>query len=158
MNSSESQKIKLPGLDLPHFEPNLRVADGKLMIFDPLRKKFVSLTPEEWVRQHWINFLVNHHQYPKGLFSLEKGLKYNQLQKRTDLVVFDRAGKPYLLIECKAPYVTMSEQTLSQAMAYNNVLNCPNLILSNGIKHFYMVYSFDEKKFIERKSLPESPK
>ena len=157
MSSTQDSKINLPALNLPHFEPNLRQAEGKLWIFDSLRKKFLVLTPEEWVRQHWINYLIIHHDFPGGLFSLEKGLKYNQLQKRTDLVVFDREAKPYLLVECKAPGITINENTLGQAMAYNRMLDCPNLVLSNGIKHFYMAYSSDEKKFIQRESLPKSP-
>lgn len=158
MSSIQDQKINLPVLNLPHFEPNLRHSEGKLWIFDSLRKKFLVLTPEEWVRQHWVNFLVNHLDYPSGLFSLEKGLKYNQLQKRTDLVVFDREAKPYLLVECKAPGVVINENTLGQALAYNRTLNCTTLVLSNGIKHFYMVYSADEKKFIQRESLTDYPK
>jgi hypothetical protein len=157
MNSSQDQKIKLPVLNLPHFEPNLQVSDGKLWIFDPLRKKKLILTPEEWVRQHWVNYLIHHQNYPKGLFALEKGMKYNQIQKRTDLVVFDREGQPYMLVECKAPEVAITEQTLSQALAYNSVLNCPNVVLSNGIKHFYLVYSIDKKKFMERQTLPDCP-
>ena len=158
MSSAQDQKINLPILNLPHFEPTLRQSDGKLWIFDPLRKKYLVLTPEEWVRQHWINYLINHHDYPGGLFSLEKGLKYNQLQKRTDLVVFDREAKPYLLVECKAPSIRINDQTLGQAMSYNRELNCPNLILSNGVNHFYMVYDNDGKKFIQRQSLPICPK
>ena len=106
--------------------------DDKYFIFDSLRKKLLALTPEEWVRQHWINFLIDHQGYPKGLISLEKGLKYNQLQKRTDLVVFDREGHPYLLIECKAPEVELSQKVLQQALAYRSTLLTPYIILSNG--------------------------
>lgn len=116
------------------------------------------MTPEEWVRQNWINFLINHHDYPRGLFSLEKGMIYNQLSKRTDLVVFDRDRKPYLLVECKAPQVKIDEKALGQIMTYNSKLNCPHLILSNGLVHVYMEYSEDEKKFSQRYSLPKSPK
>lgn len=158
MSSTQDQKINLPVLNLPQFEPILQQSEGKLCIFDSLRKKHLVLTPEEWVRQHWINFLINHHGYPRGLFSLEKGLKYNQLLKRTDLIVFDRDSNPYLLIECKAPSIKIDQKTLSQAMRYNHKLNCPNLILSNGLLHIYMEYSIDEKKIVQRHSLPKSPK
>ncbi|HSF53243.1 MAG TPA: type I restriction enzyme HsdR N-terminal domain-containing protein [Algoriphagus sp.] len=158
MSSTQDQKINLPVLNLPHFEPALRQSDDKLWIFDSLRKKHLVLTPEEWVRQHWINFLINYHDYPGGLFSIEKGLKYNQLQKRTDLIVFDGNSNPYLLVECKAPGVKISEMTLRQAIVYNQTLNCPNLILSNGILHFYMEYSSDEGKFIQQKNPPKTPK
>lgn len=157
MSPTQNQKINLPVLNLPHFEPALLQSEGKLWIFDFLRKKHLVLTPEEWVRQHWINFLINHHDFPGGLFSLEKGLKYNQLQKRTDLVVFGRNSMPYLLVECKAPAIKINENTLSQAMAYNTKLNCPNLILSNGLTHVYLEYSIDEGQFVQRKNLPSPP-
>lgn len=158
MSATQNQKINLPNLNLPHFEPVLRQAENRLWIFDSLRKKYLILTPEEWVRQHWVNFLVNHHDYPGGLFSLEKGLKYNQLQKRTDLIVFSRESTPYLLVECKAPNVKIDKKTLSQIMTYNRELNCPNLILSNGMTHLYLEFSADESKFFQRSSLPKSPK
>jgi hypothetical protein len=158
MSLDLNQKINLPVLNLPHFEPDLLQEGGKLWIFDSLRKKHLILTPEEWVRQHWINFLINNHQYPGGLFSLEKGMKYNQLNKRTDLVVFDRQSNPYLLVECKAPNIKIDERTLSQIMTYNTKHNCPYLIISNGLKHIFMEYSEDESKFVQRASLPERPK
>ena len=97
MDSIKNQ-IELPLLNLPDYNPELYRKDDKLWVFDPIRKKQLVLTLEEWVRQHWINFLVNHQNYPKGLFALEKGLKYNQLQKRTDLVIWDKMGAPYLLL------------------------------------------------------------
>ncbi len=158
MSGPQEQKINLPGLNLPHFEPLLKSAEDKLWIFDSLRKKYLVLTPEEWVRQHWVNFLVNHHNYPQGLFSLEKGLKYNRLNKRTDLIVFDRDGAPYLLVECKAPNVRIDEKTLHQAMTYNQQLNCKNLVLSNGLIHVFVGFSESENKFVQKTFLPESPK
>jgi hypothetical protein len=158
MSSASDPKVNLPVLNLPHFEPNLRHAEEKLWIFDFLRKKYLILTPEEWVRQHWINYLIYHHDYPGGLFSMEKGLKYNKLQKRTDLIVFDRLGKPFLLIECKAPEVQLSEKTLSQAMMYNSSINSPNLVLSNGMKHVFLARLADEMKYTQQESLPNRPK
>lgn len=158
MTRPQEQKINLPGLNLPHFEPLLRKAEDKLWIFDSLRKKYLVLTTEEWVRQHWVNFLIYHHDYPQGLFSLERGLTYNQLSKRTDLIVFDREGSPYLLIECKAPSVRIDEKTLCQAMVYNQRLNCQNLVLSNGLTHVYLTYSENDGKFIQTRNLPEPPK
>lgn len=152
-----NQKINLPVLNLPHFHPELLQQNDNLWIFDSLRKKRLILTPEEWVRQHWINFLIHHQNYPKGLVSLEKGLKYNQMQKRTDLIVFDRDRQPYLLIECKAPTIKIDEKTLNQIMTYNTRLNCPYLVLSNGLIHIYMEFVEDQQKYIQRYSLPESP-
>lgn len=149
--------ISLPVLNLPSIEPQLQRVDGKYFIFDSLRKKFLALTPEEWVRQHWINFLIEHQGYPKGLIALEKGLKYNQLQKRTDLVVFDRVGHPYLLIECKAPEVELSQKVLQQALAYRSSLLAPFIILSNGVKHISLEFEENQKKFIQTSNIPPVP-
>src|SRR5204863_9718286 len=95
-------------LNLPTFEYKLKKADGKVWIFDVIRKKFVVLTPEEWVRQHFVNYLIQHLQYPKSLIKIEGGLTFNQLQKRSDIVVFDRFAKPWMVIECKAPTLRLS--------------------------------------------------
>lgn len=149
--------ISLPNLNLPSFEPNLQRVDDTYFIFDSLRKKFLVLTPEEWVRQHWINFLIEHQGYPKGLISLEKGLKYNQMQKRTDLVVFDRVGNPYLLIECKAPEIELSQKVLQQALAYRSSLLTPYVILSNGLKHISLEFEKNQKKFIQTQNFPPIP-
>jgi hypothetical protein len=158
MSTPQDQLVNLPVLNLPPIQPVLRQAEGKLWIFDALRKKHLVLTPEEWVRQHWIHYLIEHHHYPGGLFSLEKGLKYHQMQKRTDLVVFDRMGSPFLLVECKAPAVAINDQTLRQALIYNQSLDSPHLILSNGVNHFFMSFDPIEKKYTQRHSLPSLPK
>lgn len=152
-----SKLISLPNLNLPSFEPKLQRVDDTYFIFDSLRKKFLVLTPEEWVRQHWINFLIEHQGFPKGLISLEKGLKYNQLQKRTDLVVFDRIGNPYLLIECKAPEIELSQKVLHQALAYRSSLLTPYVIISNGLKHISLEFEKNQKKFIQIQNFPPIP-
>lgn len=149
--------ISLPVLNLPPFEPQLKREEDRVLIFDSLRRKFLALTPEEWVRQHWINFLVEHQSFPKGLISLEKGLKYNQLQKRTDLVVFDREGKPYLLIECKAPEIELNQKVLQQALAYRSTLMTPYIILSNGVKHISLEFEKNQEKFIQTPNFPPIP-
>ena len=149
--------LSLPDLNLPPIHPQVQQVSGKTQIFDLLRKKYLTLTPEEWVRQHWIHFLINFQGYPKGLISLEKGLKYNQIQKRTDLVVFDRTGKPYLLIECKAPEIELSNTVLSQALAYHTSLLCPFVILSNGMNHISMEFSIVNKKFTQTANFPPVP-
>ena len=92
-------------LNLPDFDYKLKKAEGKVWIFDVIRKKYLVLTPEEWVRQHVVHFLITHKKYPKALIKLEGGLNYNQLQKRSDIVVFDREGKPWMIMECKAPAI-----------------------------------------------------
>ncbi|MDF2158444.1 type I restriction enzyme HsdR N-terminal domain-containing protein [Algoriphagus sp. CAU 1675] len=149
--------IQLPKLNLPDFEPRLSEKEGKFWVFDSLRKKDLVLTPEEWVRQHWANYLIHHLNYPKGLFSMEKGLKYNQLQKRTDLVVWDQEGMPYLLIECKAPNISINQKTLEQACLYHQKLKAKFLILSNGLKHVCLKWSHEENRFLQEKKFPLSP-
>lgn len=157
MNFHPSTVLTLPDLNLPPIQPQLQQVNGKAQIFDLIRKKYLTLTPEEWVRQHWIHFLIHFKGYPKGLISLEKGLKYNQIQKRTDLLVFDRIGSPYLLIECKAPEIDISNKVLSQALAYHTSLLCPFVILSNGIHHIFLEFSQTHKKFIQTPDFPPIP-
>lgn len=150
-------QVKLPKLNLPSFEPEIQKKDGKLLIFDGLRKKYLVLTPEEWVRQHWINFLIHHLNYPKGLLALEKALHYNNMLKRTDLVVWDTSSKPYLLIECKSPKVPLSQATIEQACMYHKELKTPHLVISNGNMHICL--SFDRKleKFNQERNFPSPP-
>ncbi|MCE7053235.1 type I restriction enzyme HsdR N-terminal domain-containing protein [Algoriphagus sp. AGSA1] len=154
---SNLDQIQLPQLNLPHYTPKLFQREGKLWIFDVLRKKQLVLTPEEWVRQHWISFLSTQLKFPKGLFALEKGLVYNKLVKRTDLVVWDKSGKPYLLIECKAPKVKLTQKTIEQACMYHKKLNCPFLIISNGLQHICLSFDAKAGKFTQEKSFPEPP-
>lgn len=148
---------KYPPLNLPSFNPRLYLEADSWWVFDPYRKKKLVLSPEEWVRQHWLHFLVEKNGYPKGLLVSEKGLKYNQLQKRTDILIRDRIGEPYLLIECKAPSVTIDERGLRQLTMYHSQLKTPYLILSNGLKHIILAYHSDSERFSQLSKLPFSP-
>ena len=123
-------------LNLPTFDYKLKKAEGKVWIFDVIRKKYIILTPEEWVRQHFIHYLLSELKYPRTLVKIEGGLTYNQLAKRSDIVVFDREGKPWMLIECKSPDLKLSENTLHQASAYNATLKAKYLTVTNGLKHY----------------------
>lgn len=105
-------------------------------IFDIIRKKFILLTPEEWVRQNLLHFLIQQQGYPKGLISVEKEITLNQLKKRYDIVVFDKSRNPWMLIECKQPDVPITNNTLSQLMRYHQVLQCPFWVLSNGLETY----------------------
>ena len=149
--------MNLTALNLPRAPLRLSRKNEVISVFCVVRKKNLVLTPEEWVRQHWIRFLIDHQNFPKGLVTSEKGLVYNGLQKRTDLLVFDRSGLPYFLIECKAPEVEINQKVLSQAVAYNQILKCPFIALSNGNQHVFMEYVVEEGKFIQQKSLPPIP-
>ncbi len=123
----------MDNLNLPAYNHKLKKINDKLCIWDIIRKKYIVLTPEEWVRQHFIHHLINEHQYPKGLIKLESSLNYNQLLKRTDIQVFDRSGSLFMIIECKAPYIELSSSVFAQAAQYNLVLKAQYLTICNGM-------------------------
>jgi predicted type IV restriction endonuclease len=142
-------------LNFPEFEFKIQESDGKLSIFDSLRKKYLILTPEEWVRQHMISFLVQYRNYPKGLFSLEKEVMYNSLQKRFDILVLDRVGNPFLLIECKAPEVKLSKKTVEQVAVYNKTIGAAFMGISNGRQHLFLKYNFEVNNYEQISDLPQ---
>lgn len=106
------------------------------MIFDVIRKKYVVLTPEEWVRQHFVNYLINTMKYPKALFKVESGLKYNNMQKRSDIVVHNRSGNPWMLIECKSPDIKLTQKAFNQIAVYNMTIGARYLAITNGMLHY----------------------
>jgi hypothetical protein len=126
----------LKELNLPYYPFKLKSDGSKYLIMDELRKKFVVLTPEEWVRQHIVQYLINFKNYPKALISLEKGLRVNDLLKRTDVLVFDSNTEPLLLVECKAPEVKISQDVFDQAARYNSVYKVKYILITNGLDHF----------------------
>ncbi|MCX6287211.1 MAG: type I restriction enzyme HsdR N-terminal domain-containing protein [Bacteroidetes bacterium] len=124
-------------LNLPEYPYRIRTnKDGKHEIHDPVRKKFVRLTPEEWVRQNFLNFLVSRHNYPASLIHVEASLTYNRLSKRSDIVVYGNHGKPLLAVECKAPSVEITQLVFDQLAMYNFTLKVSYLVLTNGIQHY----------------------
>ena len=125
-------------LSLPVFDFNIKESEGKNVIFDIIRKKYIVLTPEEWVRQHFVHYLIDHLGYSKGLIGVEQGLKYNSLLKRTDIIVYDRKGAPLLLVECKEPSHNLNQKVMEQAMMYNKTLIAPYIVVSNGVEHSCM--------------------
>lgn len=140
-------------LNLPPFEVDLRKLSGKIHIFDPIRKKYLILTPEEWVRQHFLHFLINHKGYSPALISLETGMKYHERNKRTDLIVYGPQLIPLLLVECKAPEVKITQKTFGQISSYFSQINAKYMILTNGLEHF--CFRPDEKKLIFEKNIPD---
>jgi hypothetical protein len=123
-------------ISLPSFNVKLKEENQQTYIFDAIRKKYLVLTPEEWVRQHVIHLLINQYGYPKGLFKIEKGHKYNELQKRTDIMVYDKEGNVLLLVECKAHSEPINQTTLIQVMNYNMHYKASIVLITNGIKSF----------------------
>ena len=127
----------MPKLNLPEYPCRLRdKQDGKPEIYDFIRKKFVRLTPEEWVRQHLLNFFIQYLDFPPSLIQVEGSLKYNRLSKRSDIVVYGKLGKPVLAVECKAPSVVITDDVFQQLAMYNFSLKVPYLVVTNGLDHY----------------------
>lgn len=141
-------------LNLPTPDIRLKNEGDKTYVYDIIRKKYIWLSPEEWVRQHFIHFLINKYQYPSGLISVESGLKYNQLNKRSDIVVYDTTGNPFLLIECKSADIKISQATFNQAATYNQTLKAPYLAVSNGLKHYICHIDFKTGNYSFLKDFP----
>ncbi len=139
-------------LNLP--EPNLRLAkkDGAVMVWDDIRKKYLQLTPEEWVRQHVVHYLLEN-EYPKSMIALEGGFHLNQKLQRTDILIY-KNGKPALLVECKAPQVAISQQTFDQAARYNLHYKTPFIVISNGMEHYSAKVDYEKHAYNFLKEIP----
>ena len=123
-------------INLPHAALRLKQEEGKTLVFDICRKKWLVLAPEEWVRQHWLHELTGRLGYPAGLIKAEGSHKYNRLRKRSDILCYGPEGRPLLLAECKAPDVPINNAVFRQAVLYNKTIKAPCLLLTNGLKHF----------------------
>ena len=142
-------------LNFPVYSFRFKNSENKVSIFDEIRKKFILLTPEEWVRQHVVQFLLQDKKYPKSYINVEKLIKINDLSKRYDGVVFEPNGEIFLLIECKAPEVPISQQTFDQIARYNLVLKAKYLMVTNGLNHYFCQMDFENEKYVFLKELPE---
>ena len=142
-------------LNFPAYSFRFKNNQNKIAIFDDLRKKFVILTPEEWVRQHCVQFLKNEKNYPPSLINVEKQLKLGDLIKRYDIVVFEPKGNVNLIIECKAPKVKINQETFDQIARYNSIVKANFLMVTNGIEHFFCKMDFEAETYIFLKDLPE---
>ena len=142
-------------LNLPHYAFKLSQKDDVVFVFDELRKKDLVLTPEEWVRQHFVQYLIHQKKYPKTLIKLEGGLKLNNLQKRTDILIFDKAGEPCVLVECKATSVKIDQRVFDQAARYNMIHKVKYLVVSNGLQHYCCALNYENNTYQFLKELPE---
>lgn len=142
-------------LNLPTYSFKIKKEDSKILIFDDIRKKYLVCTPEEWVRQNFIRFLIHEKTFPAQLMVIESGLKVNNKQFRTDLLIYGRDGKPLLVVEFKAPNVKISQNTFDQIARYNMQLKVPFLIVSNGIDHYCCKVDFENKSYSFLKQIPE---
>ncbi len=141
-------------LNLPVYPLRLKDEAGQRFVFDEVRKKFLILTPEEWVRQHLVHFLIREKQFPKSLIQLEGGLKYNGLQKRSDILVYSQQGEKLLLAECKAPSVKITQEVFDQIARYNFVHRVQWLLVSNGMEHYCCKLDWEKESY---QFLPELP-
>lgn len=140
-------------LNLPAFDFKIKTEGQSKQIFDELRKKYVALTPEEWVRQHFIMFLVHEKKYPSTYFSVEKEHAYNELQKRTDLIVYNKDLKPWMICEFKAFNVELTQDVFYQVARYNLSFNVPYLVVTNGLEHYCCKRVEDRFEFMD--DMPE---
>lgn len=123
-------------LSLPAFEYKVKRQSGAMMIYDMIRKKYVVLTPEEWVRQHVVHYLIDVKHCPPALVAVEREIDLYGLRRRFDVVVFNREATPWLVVECKAPSVALTQRVFDQAFRYNMTLTAPYVAITNGVKHY----------------------
>jgi hypothetical protein len=141
-------------LNLPPYPFRITLKAEQHFIFDELRKKHLVLTPEEWVRQHFIHFLILEKKFPRSLIQIEAGLNLNDRQKRTDIVIFNTSGERIMVIECKAPGIKISQGVFDQAARYNSVHKAKWLVVTNGLKHCYAQIDHVASSFLFCEELP----
>lgn len=142
-------------LNLPEYPLRIKQESNGTYIFDEVRKKFLVLTPEEWVRQHFVQFLIKEKKYPRSLIKLEGGLKLNSLQKRSDILLFNTAGEKIILVECKAPSVKISQAAFDQAARYNSIHRVKFIVVTNGLQHFCAEIDFGNGSYRFLEELPD---
>lgn len=142
-------------LNLPTYPFKIKSSENKYFIFDIVRKKYVMLTPEEWVRQHFIHYLISAKNYPISLIAVEKKVTVNKLTKRTDILVFNTKGNPHIIVECKAPSIKISQATFDQIARYNLKLEANYLIVTNGLTHFYSFMDLKNETYVFMENIPE---
>lgn len=145
----------MDSLNLPTYSFKLKSEGGRKLIFDEIRRRYVALTPEEWVRQNFIKYLTYEKAYPTALISLEKHFRYNRMQKRSDILVYDRNGMPVLMVECKAPDVKVNQAVFDQIALYNLKFKVPYLVVTNGIQHYCCRYTEDKGSYRFLEEIPE---
>jgi hypothetical protein len=141
-------------LNLPEYEFKIERNTNGNFIYDIARKKFVVLTPEEWVRQHWIHYLNKELHYPLSLMLIEASFKVNNLHKRADIVIYNTLKNPYLIVECKAPDIEINNDVFNQILNYYSNIKAEILIVSNGLKHVCFKFNFEKKQTEYLKEIP----
>ncbi|MEO9892549.1 type I restriction enzyme HsdR N-terminal domain-containing protein [Aurantibacter sp.] len=142
-------------LNFPSYHFRLKSSENKVQIFDVIRKKFIVLQPEEWVRQHVVHQLIYDKGYAKNLINVEKQLTVNKLKKRYDVVVYNNDATIHLLVECKAPNIKIDQHTFDQIARYNMQLDAKYLMVTNGHDHYYCQMNYDEEKYEFLRQIPD---
>lgn len=140
-------------LSFPQYSFKVKTEDGKQQIFDELRRKFIVLTPEEWVRQHVIKYLIEEKGYPPLLIAIEKAISVNGLSRRCDIICYNSKGEVLLMVECKAPKVKITQETFDQVVRYHLSINAKSIVVTNGINHYACLILDNEYSFL--KEIPE---
>lgn len=144
-----------PTLNLPKYNFKIVNKNDAYYIFDSIRAKYYKLNPEEWVRQNFIEFLVNDRKVSKSLIAVEKEIIVNELKRRFDVVVYNKDYNPEILIECKAPKIKINQNVFEQIATYNIILKCRYLVVTNGLNHYFCEIDIDKKQINYIKSLPK---
>jgi hypothetical protein len=145
----------MESLNLPTYLFRIKEDKGKKYIFDEIRRRFVLLTPEEWVRQHVVNFLVSVKKFPLQLISIEKGFHQNRRRQRYDLLVYNRKAEPLMIVECKAPEVEINQHVFDQAGRYNNIHKAVYMLITNGMKHYCCLINIANKQYKFLQEIPD---
>jgi hypothetical protein len=145
---------KFPPLNLPPYAAKVRSVNQQIQIFDRFRKKYLTLTPEEWVRQHYANYLVKEKSIPESRLMLESEIKYGKVSKRPDIIVVDPNNLVFLIVECKASEVKLDQSVYDQTITYASVLEPKYLALTNGFKHIYFQFQPETKNFVSIVDIP----
>jgi hypothetical protein len=144
-------------LNLPAYEVRLSEERGRRKIFDVLRRKYVALTPEEWVRQHFVHFLIGHKGYPQGLLANEVELRLGDKSLRCDTLLYTSSLEPRMIIEYKAPSIKIQQKTFDQIAAYNLLLHVDYLVVSNGVEHYCCRMDYERGSYEFMESIPDYP-
>ena len=138
---------QLQPLNLPPHPFKITEVNGQLTLFDEIRKKTIIITPEEWVRQHFVQYLIKEKKYPKTLIKLEGGHKLHGMAKRSDIIVFNNQGHKILMVECKAPGVAINQKVFEQIARYNMVHKIELLAVTNGLQHYFCLINFEDQSY-----------
>lgn len=141
-------------LNFPQYTFRFKNSENKIAAFDEIRKKFIFLTPEEWVRLHTIQYLIIELNYPKSLINVEKQIKLGKRIKRYDIVVYNSLGEIHIIVECKAPSIKITQDTFDQIARYNMSLDATFLMVTNGMDHYYCQLDYELEKYNFLQSLP----